>query len=258
MNFKNILITLYLCFVTLNAFSQTTNGNDLLKKVDAQVNFSSVDVSAQYSIKTDTPGAGSSSTVVVMFRRDRTNEFLVIVLDPKENRGKAFLQTGGNLELFDPTNKTFVFTDASARFENSNVQTADFSRSNYSKDYSATLTGSESLGKFKCNVLELKAKNNNVIYPKVKLWVSEDNLIRKIEDYSLSNELIRTSTIPNYQLVGTRWLPKNLSIYNHNKQFKINGKIELEKTSVIVTDPSLKAVDNIYFTKEYLNTIRKN
>lgn len=258
MKYNKLLLLICVSIFSLSLFSQTKDGIEFLKKVDTQVNFSSVDVSAQYSIKTDTPGAGSSSTVVVMFRRDRTNEFLVIVLDPKENRGKGYLKTGGNLELYDPTNKSFVFTDASARFENSNIQTADFSRSNYSKDYSATQMGSETLGKNKCTILELKAKNNTVIYPKVKLWVSEDNLIRKIEDYSLSNELIRTSNIPSYQLVGTRWLPKNISIYNHNKQFKINGKIELEKTSVLITEPSLKAVDNIYFTKEYLSTIRKN
>ncbi len=225
---------------------------NLLKKVDDLVNFKENDLSAEYVVEKRDPGGAISTTVAAMFRRDKTDQFLILILEPIVDKGKGYLKTGDNLWLYDPVSHSFTFTSAKERFQNSGARNSDFNRSNYSGDYSVVSGKKEKLGKFDCTVLDLKALTNKVSFPKVRIWVSEDNLVRKIEDYSLSDQLMRTTAIPTYQKVGDRWLPATLVILDHLVFRKIAGKIEYERTTVTIKNPSLKTLPNSVYTKEYL------
>lgn len=234
-----------------------TQYNNLLKEVDALVSFSETDVSAEYLIEKRDPGGAVSATRAVMFRRDRTDQFLILILEPAIDKGKGYLKQGDTLWLYDPVGRTFNFTSAKERFENSGVRNSDFSRSSYSSDYAVVAARPEKLGKFDCVVLDLVAKNDRVSFPKIALWISEDKLIRKIEDYSLSGQLMRVTAVPTYQKVGTRWLPATLVLQDQLRSKNIAGKIEYERTTVSVTKPSLKALPDSVYTKEYLERVAK-
>ena len=220
------------------------------------VNFKESDLSAEYVIEKRDPGGSVSTTVATMFRRDRTDQFLILILEPIGDKGKGYLKIGDNLWLYDPVSRSFTFTSAKERFQNSSARNSDFNRSNYSEDYAVVSGKKEKLGKFDCTVLDLKALNNKVSFPSVRIWVSDDNLVRKIEDYSLSGQLMRTTAIPTYQKVGERWLPVTIVILDHLVFRNIAGKKEFERTEITIKKPSLALQPDILFTKEYLERVK--
>lgn len=226
-----------------------------LARVDKLVTFADTDFSAEYLIEKRDPGGAMSTTRAVIFRRDRDKEFLVLVLEPTVDKGKGYLKVGDNLWLYDPVDKSFTFTSAKERFENSSVRTSDFNGSNFSGDYKAVASKKEKLGKFDCTVLDLEATNDRVSFPKQRIWVSEDYLVRKVEDYSLSGQLMRTTAIPTYQQVEGRWVPLNLVIVDNMKSKKIAGRIEYERTTVTISKPSLKPLPDSVYTKDYLERV---
>ncbi|MCL2704801.1 MAG: outer membrane lipoprotein-sorting protein [Spirochaetaceae bacterium] len=250
-------ISIFLLLLTLSVFAAPNDEYiNLLKKVDDLVNFKENDLSANYTIKKIDPGGAVSTTIATMFRRDRTDQFLILILEPIVDKGKGYLKTGDNLWLYDPRDRSFTFTSAKERFQNSSARNSDFNRSNYSEDYSVVSGKKEKLGKFDCIVLDLKALNNRVSFPQVRIWVSEDNLVRKIEDYSLSGQLMRTTAIPSYQKVREKWLPMSIVILDHLVFRTIAGKKEFERTEITITEPSLETRPNSLYTKEYLERVR--
>ena len=258
---KNILLftvfylpVLFLSAQSFDRMSRTEAGN-LLETVDAVVTFDDTDVSAEYEIKKRDPGGASSTTVATMFRRDRKNEFLILILEPQVDKGKGYLKIGDNLWLYDPVGRSFTFTSAKERFQNSSARNSDFNRSHFAEDYTPVGSYEEKLGVFECTVLELEARNDSVSFPKMKIWVSEDNLIRKMEDYSLSGQLMRTTAIPSYQRVGRRWLPMKMVILDHLRSRRINNRIEYERTTITISKPSLTELPDSLFTKEYLERV---
>ena len=229
----------------------------LLNRIDTLVAFTDTDVSAEYRIDKRDPGGASSTTVAAMFRRDKTNQFLILILEPVSDKGKGYLKEGDNLWLYDPVSKSFTFTSAKERFQNSSFRNSDFNRFNFSGDYKAVSSTREKLGKFDCTVITLEARNDRVSFPKVRLWASDDGLVRKMEDYSLSGQLMRTTAIPSYQKLGDRWLPLSMVILDHLKSKSIQGKIEYERTTVTISKPSLKRLPDSTYSKEYLERVSR-
>ena len=253
---KKIFI-LIIIFAGMSSLSAQSVEQKLLKSVDELVNFMDTDISAEYNIVKRDPGGASSTTVATMFRRDRTDQFLILILEPVVDKGKGYLKIGDNLWLYDPVGRSFTFTSAKERFQNSSARNSDFNRSDYSSDYKAVNSSEAKLGVWNCKVLELEALNDKVTFPGIKMWISEDNLIRKMEDYSLSGQLMRTTAIPQYQKVGEKWLPAKIVILDHLKSKRINNRIEYERTTITITRPSLAELPDSLFTKEYLERVNR-
>jgi len=255
---KKILFIAIIALLAVTSVSaQEADYEQMLRQVDSQVAFMESDLSAEYTIVKKDPDGSSSTTVAAMFRRDRDAKFLVLILQPVSDKGKGYLKLGDNLWLYDPIGKSFTFTSVRDRFENSSFRISDFTGSAYSKDYSIESVEQETLGKFNCNVFVLKAKNNKVSFPKVKIWVSDDMLVRKIEDYSLSGNLMRTSAIPRYQKVADRWVPVNIVIQDHLVFRRVGDKTEYERTMVTIKNPSLNKQPDSLYTKEYLEKVNR-
>ncbi len=229
----------------------------LLAQVDKTVSFVGMDLSAEYTIDKRDPGGAVSTTVATMFRRDSTGQFLVLILQPAIDKGKGYLKTDDNLWLYDPVDRTFIFTSAKERFQNSSFRNSDFNRSNFSGDYKPVPGKREKLGKFDTTVLDLEATNDKVSFPKMRIWVTDDYLVRKVEDYSLSGQLMRTTAIPSYQKVGDKWVAAGMVILDHLKMKKIGDKIEYERTTVTIKKPSISTLPDSVYTKEYLEKVTK-
>lgn len=254
---KFLLIAVLILCSAAFASAQHTDYQEMLKQVDSLVAFNETDLSAEYTIVKKDPDGSTSTTVAAMFRRDKDEKFLVLILQPVADKGKGYLKLGDNLWLYDPVGKSFTFTSAKDRFENSSFRISDFTGSAYSKDYKIEGIAKQKLGKFDCTVFTLAAKHNKVSFPKVKIWVSEDRLVRKIEDYSLSGQLMRTSAIPSYQKVADRWVPVNIVIQDHLVFRKVGEKTEYERTMVTIKNPSLNKQPDSLYTKEYLEKVNR-
>ena len=254
---KNIIISFLLIFSSALFTETLKEYQEILKKVDNLVAFENTDLSAEYTIVKRDPDGASSTNKAAMFRRDKTDQFLILILEPVSDKGKGYLKTGDNLWLYDPVGRSFTFTSARERFQNSSARNADFKRSNYYKDYKVISGKKARLGKFNCSVLDLDAVSNDVSFQKIKIWISDDNLVRKIEDYSLSGQKMRTTAIPTYQKAGDRWVVKKVVILDHLIFRKINGRNKYERTTITVKNPSLKKLSDTVYTKEYLEKVNR-
>lgn len=253
---KSVFICLVF-FAVFSAFADETSDNiALLRKIDSLTSFSGQDLSAEYQIETRSPEGGISKTTATMFRRDSKNQFLILILKPEVDKGKGYLKNDDILWLYEPKTGAFTFTSAKDRFQKSGLRNSDFETSHYSRDYKIVDKTTETLGKFNCQVISLEATTSNVSFPKIKMWVSEDFLVRKVEDYSLSGQLMRTTAIPSYQKVDKKWIPATLTILDHLMARKVGDKTMYEKTTIKIDRPSLKSIPDSTYTKDYLQRIR--
>ncbi|THB64003.1 MAG: outer membrane lipoprotein-sorting protein [Spirochaetaceae bacterium] len=226
----------------------------ILEGIDRLVSYDS-DYSAEYTITQDRPGQGTSVTKAAMFRRDPEDKYLILIMEPEIDKGKGYLKIGSSLWLYDPVASRFTVTSSRDRFQNTNARNSDFTRSTLATDYRIVSSSEQQLGVYETKVYELEATNDSVTYPMIKIWVDENQLVRKMEDYSLSGQLMRTTAIPNYQRLDDQFVPVNIVIIDALQGRTINGKFRNERTIIAVTKPSLRDLPDMVFTQAYLERV---
>jgi outer membrane lipoprotein-sorting protein len=230
------------------------NSRQILSAIDALVTYTN-DFSGEYTITQERPGQGTNVTRAAMFRRDREDKFVILITEPAVDRGKGYLKIGNNLWLYDPVARRFTVTSARDRFQNSNARNTDFTRSNLANDFRIVGETQERLGAFNTRVFDLEATNDTVTFPRLRIWVDENNLIRKQEDFSLSGQLMRTIAIPTYQRLGQHFVPVNIVIVDALAGRNINGQFRNERTIITVERPSFVAIPDMVFTQAYLERV---
>lgn len=230
---------------------------DLLKRAEDNTAFYETDFKGNYTVVQNKPGEGKSLTKAIMYRRDKTSSWTILVTEPSSEKGKGYLQFDNNIWFFDPADRRFTFTNAKDKFQNTNANNSDFAPQHYSRDYDIESSEETLLGKMECVLYTLKANNNSVDYPMLKLWITKnDGLVRKKEDYSLSGQKLRTTAIPSYQMIKTDardyYVPVSMKIQDNLRGKKISGKVQYEETQITITNVVFeKAPDSVY-TKPYL------
>ena len=246
-------ILFFLTVTSLHAVSD----QELLAKVDSLVSYYGVDFSAEYTIVQEKPGQGLSTTVAGVFRRDSKETYVIVVMEPLISKGQGYLKQGKTLWFYDPQSRYFNTTSNADRFQNTNARNSDFTRSTLSEDYKVTAGEDATLGRFKCRLLTLEAITKDVTYPKMKVWISEDGLLRKTEDYSLSGQILRTSAIPDYYMIDGRYVPKQILFVDALQGVIIKGKFINEKTQISISRPSFGKLADSIFSKTFLETVNK-
>ncbi|MBQ0039298.1 MAG: outer membrane lipoprotein-sorting protein [Treponema sp.] len=252
---KKILAFTALIFTSIFAFAMTDQ-EKLLKLAEDNTAFYDKDFKANYSIVQEKPGQGKSSTEAIMYRRDSESKWVILLTGPAKDKGKGYLQSDNTIWFFDPADKRFTFTSAKDKFQGSNANNSDFTPQKYYSGYNIESTEKVTLGKFDCTLFTLKAKTDNVDYPMLKIWVTEDGLVRKKEDYSLSGTLLRTTAVPSYQKVTEKkqdiYVPSKMLITDNLRGKKIGEKVQYERTQVTITNVSFASQPATVYTKQYL------
>jgi len=230
---------------------------ELLAKVDSLASYTDTDFSAEYTIIQDKPGGKPSITVAGVFRRDSREMYVIVVMQPLISKGQGYLKQGKTLWFYDPQSRRFNTTSSADRFQNTNARNSDFTRSTLAQDYRVVSGEDAVLGRFNCRVLNLEAVSSDVTYPKMKVWISEDGLLRKTEDYSLSGQLLRTSAIPDYHQISGRFVPKQILFVDALRGAVINGVFQNEKTQISIAKPSFNKVADSIFSKTFLETVNQ-
>jgi len=228
---------------------------EILAKVDALASYYDTDFQAEYTIVQDKPGQPRSVTVAGIFRRDSKEQYVIIVMQPPISKGQGYLKEGKTLWFYDPESRRFNTTSSADRFQNTNARNSDFTRSTLAQDYRVVAGENVMLGRFNCRLLTLEAVTTDVTYPKMKVWISDDFLLRKTEDYSLSGQLLRTSAISDYYNINGRFVPKQILFVETLKGAVINGKFVNEKTQITIAKPSLAKVADSVFSKAFLENV---
>jgi outer membrane lipoprotein-sorting protein len=253
----------FCCFVTFGAFLfcgaalGAISDQELLVRVDSLVSYFDSDFSGEYTVVQDKPGQSRSTTVAGIFRRDSKETYVMVIMQPLISKGQGYLKQGNTLWFYDPQSRRFNTTSSTERFQNTNARNSDFTRSTLAQDYKVVAGENVTLGRYKCRLLSLEALTNEVTYPKMKVWISEDGLLRKSEDYSLSGQLLRTSAIPDYHQIGRRFVPKQILFVDALQGAVINGRFENEKTQITIAKPSFNKVADSVFSKTFLETVNR-
>lgn len=247
---KKILI--YMIALWASSFLWSEDFHRLLSEADALASYMDSDFSAEYTIVHDKPGEGRDTTVSAVFRRDEEGKYVIIVLEPRINKGQGYLKLEDTLWFYDPESRRFNFTSSKERFQNSNARNSDFTRSTLALDYVVEKAERTRLGKYDCWLLDLKANNDEVTYPIMRIWISDDNLVRKTEDYSLSGQLLRTTAIPSYQVLGDKFIPRTIYFFDALEGAVVDGKFRNETTVISIDKPSFRHIPDNVFTKNFL------
>ena len=247
------------------SFFLVTNGivlhaltdQELLLRVDSLVSYYNTDFSAEYTILQERPGQGVSRTIAGIFRRDSSETYVIVIMQPLISRGQGYLKEGRTLWFYDPDSRRFNMTANADRFQNTNARNSDFTRSTLAQDYRVVSGVNEPLGRFQCRVLTLEAITSEVTYPRMKVWICSDGLLRKSEDYSLSGQLLRTSAIPDYYQIGNRFVPRQMLFVDALRGAVINGVFVNERTQITISRPSFSNVADSVFSKTFLESVNR-
>jgi outer membrane lipoprotein-sorting protein len=249
------LIFLLLVFSAVSLWSITDQ--ELLRKADSLASYMDSHFSAEYTIIQEKPGQSRTKTVAGVFRRDSKETYVIIIMEPVISKGQGYLKQGKTLWFYDPDSKRFNSTSSQDRFQNTNARNSDFTRSTLAQDYRINKGEDAMLGRLSCRILTLEAITNDITYPKMKIWISEDGLVRKTEDYSLSGQLLRTSAIAEYWSIGNRYVPKQILFVDALRGAAINGSFVNEKTQITITKPSFNKLADSVFSKTFLETVNR-
>ena len=217
----------------------------LIRQTDIRSSFYDSDMTATINMVMVSPDRGTQTRKQVIYRRDKDNAFLMMTLEPESRKGQGLLLVDQNMWRYDPTSRKYTHTDLKEAYENSTVRNADFKRFQRAMDYSVTTVDSGTLGKYNVWVANLKANNDEVPFPYIKIWVEKDRqIVLKQEEYSLSKKLLRTTYYTNYVQIGKSYVP--------TVQISQDGLIPEKRSQMTYTNISTKSIPDDVFTKNYL------
>ncbi len=242
------LLVLMLIVSWTGLTAQTPDRAEILDSLDRQSSYRDTDFSAEYTIVSEKPGQERSVFQVRSFRRDSSDSFVMVILEPRVRRGEGYLQLGETAWSYDPESREFGVFSMKENFQDSEARNSDFSSLTVSESYEITDIQQARLGSFDVYLLDLKALNDRVTFPRIRFWVRQDNyLVLKEEMYSLSGRLMRTGLITSYARVSGRFVPtKILYVDNLNQG---------ERTEITARNISFQDIPDSVFTRSYLERI---
>jgi len=232
-------------------------GRRILSQADNLISYGEKDFSGEYTITDIRPGEGTSRTKTTMFRRDSEDTYTIIIMEPQSDRGKGYLRRGANMWLYDPVPRRFTVISARDRFQNSNARNSDFTKSTLAEDYRIVGHSTGQLGSYQADIYDLEAVTDDVSFPKMKIWIDQNNLVRKFEDYSLSGQHMRTTAIPKYTRLKESYVPVQIVIQDELRGREIEGKFEHQRTIISVARASFKKLPDMVFTQAYIERVSR-
>lgn len=232
------------------AASDTPDFDAMLREIDSLGEFNDQDFSGVYTIVSQAPGQDDEVTQARLFRRDRTDQFVLIILQPRIQRGQGYLRTDDTVYFYDPESRRFERTTLRDSIQGTDAQNRDLVRGSLAEDYRVVDWEVGSLGNYETYILDMEATGTGLDYDRIKLWVRTDRaVVLREENYSVSGRLLRTLLFPRYATVGGRAVPSQILIVDN-----IN---EGERTQITLRDPSVSPLPDSVFTRAYLERVNR-
>jgi hypothetical protein len=251
---KKIVLLVIIALYFPCAASCETQGNKILRTIQ-EITDLKTDAKANVLLTQQKVDEGTKVIDMAYYRRDSDSSFLIIMVAPESERGNGYLRVGDNFWMYRTNTRTFQHINRDESIGGSDAHGEDFEKRKLTELYTPTLDASGNeiisetvLGKIPAYKLEIKAKVNDVDYPKKIYWVRKDNdLVLKEESYSLSGTLMQTAYYLNYTIIDGRYLAvKMLFIDEFEKG---------NKTMVDISNIQTNKLDDSIFTKPYLENL---
>jgi hypothetical protein len=215
------------------------------------------DIRAVVGLTQQKAGQGAKKLEMMYYRRDSDKSFLIVMTGPEAEKGNGYLRVGDNLWMYRRNTRTFQHINRDESIGGSDARGDDFEGRLLTEMYAPVMDSAgnetvadEMLGKFPVWRFEVKAKVNDVDYPRKIYWVRKDRTVMlKEASYSASGTLMQTAYYLTFTEIQGRLVPvKQLFVDEFEK-----GNKTIVELSGISTD---KLGDDI-FTKAYLENLSK-
>jgi outer membrane lipoprotein-sorting protein len=202
--------------VTAAVFAQTPSAADLLKKIDDNEIFSTIEYDGEIIIEYQ-----GRRYVKLMKAWGRGNADSFIEFVNPEDRGTKYLKKGGRLYVYSPDNEGVMLISGHMLKESmmgSDMSYEDtINNDTLSSRYDAVISGSE---RWNVNgvsrdtwVLELTAKKRTESYPKRKLWIDkETGDLLHYELFALSGAKLKEYNMLRVEVLAGRRFPVEVEI----------------------------------------------
>ena len=215
------------------------------------------DISVKVNMVQNKVRQGVKNYDALYFRRDKTDEFLIVIMAPDTEKGNGYLRVGENFWMYRQNTRTFQHISRDESIMGTNAKGGDFEKRKLADLYrplaapgGAEIIEEVMLGKKPVYKFTLTAKVNDVTYPKQVYWVQRDNyLMLKIQSYSLSGTLMQTAYYPRWTQIEGKYIPIQ---HIYIDEFEKGNKTIVELSGI-----STKTLDPKIFTKAYLENLSK-
>ena len=204
---KKLLVVVLLVVVTRLGFSQTPTAAQLLRIVDNNEIYSTIQYEGDLIIE---HGGRRFVKTFNAWARGNTHSFMEFT--NREDRGTRYLKRDGRLFVYSPDTEEVMLI--SGHMLRESMMGSDMSyedtldKETLSSRYTPVLLGSEILNGRDAWVLELNAIRNTVSYPKRKLWIDkENNDLLRYELFALSGALLKEYNLHRVEVIGGRRFP---------------------------------------------------
>ena len=202
-------------------------------------------------------GQGTKKLEMLFYRRDTDKSFLIVMTGPAMEQGNGYLRTGDNMWMYRRNTRTFQHINRDESIGGSDAKADDFEGKKLIEMYAPALddNGNEiisedTLGKIPVYRFGVKAKINDVDYPKKIFWIRRDNQLRlKEASYSLSGTLMQTTLYTKYTDIKGKLIPVQFLTID---EFEKGNKSIVELSGI-----SIDKLDSSIFNKAYLESLSK-
>lgn len=175
-----------LVFLVVTSSAFAIDGNELLKKVDRNLNPESFEMYRKViNIEPD----GSKKEYIMYSVKKGKDKIASLYLSPASEKGRSTLRIGENMWLYIPNVGKPIRITSMQSVTGGIFNNADIMRLDYTAEYNCEKVEKEE-GRY---LLHLKAKTRAVAYDRVKMWADHEKLLpTKIECYASSGMLLKT------------------------------------------------------------------
>lgn len=251
---RGIAVLCFLISALYGAAAQSATVNEATAEKAFQIMESTADIlayhgdySATISLVVEKPGKPDESVQYKIFERTDSDLMTIVQLFPEADKGSGFLRDGDNIWAYDPISRKFTHTSLKESLADSDIQLDDVNqaKTQWRDNYTVDKVAAGKLGNYSVYVITLLAKTSEPAYAKSVYYIRQDvPLTLKIEEYSGSDRLMRTTLIPKYSKVSAGYVPTQMIMRD-----ELNPG---EQTQQIVSDLSFAALPDRIFTKAYL------
>jgi hypothetical protein len=128
-------------------------------------------------------------------------DFLGENVAPPRDRGNKVLMVNGNMWFYKPGLSKPVPISQRQRLMG-NVAYGDIAATNYADDYEAAPLPDEAVNGELCYVFDLKSKNNNTPYDRIKYWISKERVVGVQAEYlTVSGKKVKSAIMESANTV---------------------------------------------------------
>jgi outer membrane lipoprotein-sorting protein len=253
---KKLLLCFLLLTTSFPVFAADSKINSILARLEV-IQAMKSDIKSKVTLTQQKAGQGTKVIEMIYYRRDSDDSFLIVMTNPESEKGNGYLRVGDNFWMYRRNTRTFQHINRDENIGGSDASADDFEKRKLTELYEPAtdstgkeIISEEKLGKIPVYKFEVKAKVNDVDYPKKIYWTRTDNdLPLKEESYSMSGTLMQTA----YYLKYTTIIGNYVSI----EMMFIDEFEKGNKTIVKISGVSTNKLDDSIFTKAYLENLSK-